>query len=71
MTKLHFQMQREIYRLRQRTRRLEKILEQESQYGRPIIRIPRLTKGLIKSEFTVFLFIFIFNYRRSFSCISR
>lgn len=46
MTNILFQMQKEIYKLNKRTRRVEQILEnQRQQSSRPTIRIPRLTKG--------------------------
>ena len=46
MTNILFQMQKEIYKLNKRTRRVEHILANQRQNtDRPTIRIPRLTKG--------------------------
>ena len=44
MTNILFQMQKEIYKLNKRTRRVEQILENQRQNGRPVIRIPRIIK---------------------------
>lgn len=44
MTNILFQMQKDIYKLNRRTRRVEQILENQRKNERPIIRIPRVVK---------------------------
>lgn len=51
MTNILFQMQKELYRLKRRTHRVEQVVIKQAKKARPIIRIPRLTKGLKKTEF--------------------
>jgi hypothetical protein len=45
MTNILFQMQKDIYKLKRRTHRVEQMLSKQTQAAHPIIRIPRLTRG--------------------------
>lgn len=45
MTNLLFRMQRELFQLKRRTRRVERLLKEEKNSSKPVIRIARLTKG--------------------------
>ncbi len=45
MTNILFQMQKELYKLKRRTHHIERMLANHTQFPRPIIRIPRLTRG--------------------------
>jgi len=45
MTNILFQMQKEIYKLKRRTNRVEQFIIKQTKTVQPIIRIPRLTKG--------------------------
>lgn len=45
MTKVLFQMQKQIYKLKRRTNRVEQVFVKQTKAVQPIIRIPRLTKG--------------------------
>ena len=45
MTNILFQMQKEIYKLKRRTYRIEQFVAKQKKSIQPIIRIPRLTKG--------------------------
>lgn len=45
MTRVLFQMQKEIYKLKHRTNRVEHLVVKQVKNSQPIIRIPRLTKG--------------------------
>ena len=46
MTNVLFQMQKEIYKLKRRMYHVEQTLTRQKSGSRPIIRIPRLTKGI-------------------------
>ncbi len=46
MTNILFQMQKELYKLKRRTHRVEQLIIKQTKTAQPIIRIPRLTKGL-------------------------
>jgi hypothetical protein len=46
MTNILFQMQKELYKLKRRTHRVEQLVIKQTKSAQPIIRIPRLTKGL-------------------------
>lgn len=62
MTNLLFQMQKEIHKLKRRTHHVEQMLANQIQSGRPIIRIPRLTRGKIeKTNLNRFLIYFLFQ----------
>jgi hypothetical protein len=45
MTNLLFQMQRELYKLKRRTHRVERSLITKNKTAQPIIRLSRLTQG--------------------------
>lgn len=49
MTNLLFQMQRELFQLKRRTRRVERLLKEEKNSSKPVIRIARLTKDQIST----------------------
>jgi len=46
MTNILFQMQKQLNKLKRRTHRLEQLVINQTKTVQPIIRIPRLTKGL-------------------------
>jgi hypothetical protein len=46
MTHLLFQMQKQLNKLKRRTHRVEQLVINQMKNAQPIIRIPRLTKGL-------------------------
>ena len=46
MTSILFQMQKEIYKLKRRTYRVEQILARQNESDHPIIHIPRLTTSI-------------------------
>jgi hypothetical protein len=50
MTNILFQMQKEIFKLKRRTHRVEQLVIKQTKTVQPIIRIPRLTKGLNKKQ---------------------
>lgn len=50
MTKILFRMQREMYKIKKRTHRIEQLAIKQAKHAQPILRIPRLTKGLTISE---------------------
>ncbi|CAF4970941.1 unnamed protein product, partial [Rotaria sp. Silwood1] len=49
MTKILFQMQREVYKLKRRTHRVEQLVIKQAKKVQPIIRIPRLTKDQLST----------------------
>jgi len=57
MTNILFQMQKELYRLKRRTHRVEHLIVKQTKAVQPVIRIPRLTKGSNKNK-KYFLFFF-------------
>ena len=46
MTNILFQMQKQLGKLKRRTNRVEQLVIRQATAAQPIIRIPRLTKGL-------------------------
>ncbi len=46
MTNILYQMQKQLYKLKRRTHRVEQLVIKQTKIVQPIIRIPRLTKGL-------------------------
>ena len=63
MTNILFQMQKEIFKLKRRTHRVEQSVIKQTKTIQPIIRIPRLTKGFKQKKSFLFfhklLFLFI------------
>jgi len=55
MTNILFRMQKELFKLKRRTHRVEQLVVKQTKAVQPIIRIPRLTKGLNRKK-TVFFF---------------
>ncbi|CAF0787970.1 unnamed protein product [Rotaria sordida] len=49
MTKILFQMQKEVYKLKRRTHRVEQLVIKQAKHVQPIIRIPRLTKAQLST----------------------
>lgn len=62
MTNILFHMHKQLYKLKRRTHRMEKIVRQQPPTAQPIIRIPRLTEGLISITFISFIY-------TQFSCL--
>ena len=50
MTNILFHMHKQLYKLRRRTHRMEKIVSHQPATARPVIRIPRLTEGLTSKK---------------------
>ncbi|CAF4470083.1 unnamed protein product [Rotaria sp. Silwood2] len=49
MTKILFQMQKEVYKLKRRTHHVEQLVIKQTKKVQPIIRIPRLTKDQLST----------------------
>ena len=47
MTNILFRMQKEVYKLKRRTHRVENLVIKQTKTVQPIIRIPRLTEGFL------------------------
>jgi hypothetical protein len=59
MTNILFQMQKQLYKLKRRTHRVEQLVVKQTKTAQPIIRIPRLTKGLRNYSFLINNFFFL------------
>jgi hypothetical protein len=49
-------MQKDIYKLKRRTQHVEQALGKQKQADHPVIRIPRLTRGIKKNIFFLIYF---------------
>jgi hypothetical protein len=61
MTNILFQMQKQLNKLKRRTHRLEQLVINQTKTVQPIIRIPRLTKGL--KDFKIYKQLIVFFSR--------